>query len=387
MAPLDGEPTEAWGVLNPATARLGPDTFLFPRLVARGNYSRIGRALVVLDGDGLPVGVKRLGMALEPKEPWELHVGGGGVEDPRITHIPRLGRWFMTYTAYGPLGPRIGLAMSSDLERWERVGPVTFDYQPELGTDLGIYPNKDALLFPEPVPDPRGELAYALIHRPTWDLSLFLPGQAESLPVGLDDPRPGIWISYAPVMAVERDVAALTRFGQHRRVAMPERDWEALKIGGGAPPVRVDEGWLVLYHGASGTLTPGMDLQPNVHYSAGALILDPLDVSRVIARSPDPMLQPELPEEVTGTVGNVVFPTAIEPAADGSGHDVYYGMADSRIGVARLTRIADDDYGRGTSTRSAPGRTVASTGVMPASSPSSPTRSPVSLSTRTPRDR
>ena len=339
MAPREGEPSEAWGVLNPATARRGPDTFLFPRLVAEGNYSRIGRARVIFDGGGAPFSVERLGMALEPEEPWELHAGGGGVEDPRITHIPRLGRWLMTYTAYGPLGPRIGIAASSDLERWERLGPVTFGYQADLGTDLGLYPNKDAMLFPEPVPDPRGDLAYALIHRPIWDLSLFIPGGGESLPVGLDDPRPGMWISYAPAAAVEHDLAALTRFGQHRRVALPERPWEALKIGGGTPPVRVDEGWLVIYHGASGTLIPGVDLQPNVRYSAGALILDPLDVSRVIARSPDPLLEPELPEEVVGTVGNVVFPTAIEPAADGTGHDVYYGMADCRIGVARLTRM------------------------------------------------
>jgi beta-1,2-mannobiose phosphorylase / 1,2-beta-oligomannan phosphorylase len=339
MTPLEGEPTEAWGVLNPASARRGQETFLFARLVAEGNYSRIGRARVVFDSGGLPVGVERLGMALEPVEAWELHVGGGGVEDPRITHIPSLGRWVMTYTAYGPLGPRIGLAASEDLEHWERLGPLTFGYQAGLGTDLGLYPNKDALLFPEPVPDPRGELAYALLHRPMWDLSIVVPGEAEPLPDGLDDPRPGIWVSYAPVAAVERNLGELTRFGQHRPVAMPEQAWEVLKIGAGTPPVRIDEGWLVLYHGASGRLTRGLDLQPHVRYSAGALVLDALDVSRVIARSAAPLLEPELPEEVAGTVGNVVFPTAIEPSADGTGHDVYYGMADCRIGVARLTRI------------------------------------------------
>ena len=339
MTPLEGEPTEAWGVLNPATARREQDTFLFARLVAEGNVSRIGRARVVFDGDGSPVGVERLGMALEPDEAWELHAGGGGVEDPRITHIPRLGRWVMTYTAYGPLGPRIGIAASADLEHWERLGPASFRYQAALRTDLGMYHNKDAVLFPEPVPGPDGRPAYAMLHRPIWDLSLFLPGAGEPLPDGVEDPRPGIWISYAPAAAVEQDLGAITRFEQHRLVAMPERDWEALKIGAGTPPIRVDQGWLVLYHGASGRLIPGLDLQPHVRYSAGALILDPLDVSRVIARSPDPLLEPELPEEVAGTVGNVVFPTAIEPAADGTGHDVYYGMADCRIGVARLTRI------------------------------------------------
>ena len=60
----------------------------------------------------------------------------------------------MTYAAFGPLGPRIGLAASTDLEHWQRLGPVTFGYQADLRTDLGLYPNKDALLFPEPVPVP-----------------------------------------------------------------------------------------------------------------------------------------------------------------------------------------------------------------------------------------
>ncbi len=168
MTPLADEPAEAWGVLNPATARKGLDLFLFPRLVAAGNYSRIGRARVIFDVAGIPVDVERLGLVLEPREPWELHAGGGGVEDPRITFLPRLGRWLMTYAAYGPFGPRIGLAASTDLEHWERLGPVSFAYDPALATDLNLYPNKDALLFPEPVVDPSGNRAYAMLHRPIW---------------------------------------------------------------------------------------------------------------------------------------------------------------------------------------------------------------------------
>jgi predicted GH43/DUF377 family glycosyl hydrolase len=55
-------------------------------------------------------------------------------------------------------------------------------------------------------------------------------------------------------------------------------------------------------------------------------------------RSTSPVLEPELPEERTGTVANVVFPTAVDQRADleqPNRLDVYYGMADSRIGVAR----------------------------------------------------
>lgn len=63
MSPKDGEPHEAWGVLNPAGIR-SPDgaMHLFPRLIAEGNYSRIGHARVRFDGE-TPVGVERLGIA------------------------------------------------------------------------------------------------------------------------------------------------------------------------------------------------------------------------------------------------------------------------------------------------------------------------------------
>jgi predicted GH43/DUF377 family glycosyl hydrolase len=340
MSPLADEPTEALGVLNPATARNGPDLYLFPRLVAEGNYSRIGRARVIFNTAGVPVDVERLGVVLEPQEAWELHTGGGGVEDPRITYVPRLGRWIMTYAAYGPLGPRIGLAASVDLEHWDRLGPVSFAYDPGLATDLNLYSNKDALLFPEPVADPSGNPAYAMLHRPTWDLSVIRPGEGEPLPAGLADPRPGIWVSFVAAAAVESDLRALTRFEQHRLVALPEQAWEGLKIGGGTPPIRIAEGWLVLYHGVAGTRTHDLTPPPDLRYCAGVLILDAADVTRVVARSIDPLLEPGFREELVGTVANVVFPTAIEPLHEGasSTFDVYYGMADSRIGVARLLR-------------------------------------------------
>jgi len=84
MSPEPANPQEAEGVLNPAAVR-GPDgeLYLFPRLVARGNYSRIGVARVLFNGDGDPFGVERLGVALEPETEYEKRPdGGGGCEDP-----------------------------------------------------------------------------------------------------------------------------------------------------------------------------------------------------------------------------------------------------------------------------------------------------------------
>lgn len=332
------DPLEAWGVLNPASAR-GRDgnLYLFPRLVAEGNVSRIGRARVISDGDGVPRSVDRLGVVLEPDESWEKNGLGGGVEDPRITFVPSLDQYVMAYTAYGPIGPKVAVAVSRDLVAWERLGPVSYAWDPTLGVDFQLYPNKDAMFFPEPVPGPGGEPSYAMLHRPMWDLSWVAKGAGEPLPNGLTDPRPGIWISYIPVAAVAADIRALARLHQHRLVALPEQPWESLKIGGGTAPVRVREGWLTLFHGVAGELVRETVLQPKVRYAAGALILDASDPSRVIARSAQPLLEPELLEEREGIVANVVFPTALEPVSDTESF-VFYGMADSRIGVARLRR-------------------------------------------------
>jgi len=195
------------------------------------------------------------------------------------------------------------------------------------------------LLFPEPVRAPDGRPAYAMLHRPTWDLSWVSPDAGEPLPAGVHDPRPGIWVSFAPVEEVARDPRALAHFTQHRPVALPEQAWEDLKIGAGTPPVRTSEGWLVIYHGVSGELELGAWPQHKVRYAAGAMLLDADDVTTVVWRTPAPLLQPDTVEERDGIVPNVVFPTAIDLRRDGDA-DVFYGMADSRIGVARLHRTA-----------------------------------------------
>ena len=91
MKPEPGDPIEVEGVLNPAAVR-GPDgqLYLFPRLVAKGNYSRIGMARVRFDDAGDPGGVEWLGTALEPEEDYERGAAGrGGCEDPRITFVYR----------------------------------------------------------------------------------------------------------------------------------------------------------------------------------------------------------------------------------------------------------------------------------------------------------
>ncbi|HWL76621.1 glycosidase [Microbacterium sp.] len=336
MTPDPDDPNEAEGVLNPASGR-GPDgeLYLLPRLVAAGNVSRVGLARVLVQ-DGAPVGVDRMGVVLEPDRGWERGADNAGVEDPRVTFIPAVGMHVMTYVAYGPLGPRTALAVSEDLRTWRRLGPALFRYDDALDMDLNLFHNKDTVFFPEPVTTPDGTTALAVLHRPMWDLGETKPGQGIRVPAGVEDTRQSIWISFVPLAAVAADITALTLWEQHRFVAGPEFAFEELKIGGGPPPLRVPEGWLVLHHGVTGVIDNAFAQQQRVNYAAGALLLDADEPWRVIARTPEPLLAPETDDERSGIVPNVVFPTAIERIEDRT--FVFYGMADSKIGVAELTR-------------------------------------------------
>lgn len=338
MEPEPGNPLEAEGVLNPAAAR-GPDgqLYLFPRLVASGNYSRIGIARVRFNEAGDPAGVERLGIALEPEADYERRQDGtGGCEDPRIMFVEPLRRYVMTYTAYSPDGPRIALAISEDLFRWQRLGLATF--RPYEGIEFEGVDNKDASVFPVAIPDPSGQPSMAILQRP-----LFPGTRPEEIACHhasrlVDLHRESIWISYCSTAMADCEPFHLCHFGSHHRLATPVAPWERLKIGGGTPPILTRHGWLVVYHGVSETAEPSAE-GSKLRYSAGVLVLSEEHPRFVRYRSREPVLTPELPQERQGIVANVVFPTAIDRRDDlGSSDrfDVYYGMADNRIGVARL---------------------------------------------------
>jgi len=338
MEPEPGNPLEAEGVLNPAVVRSRRDgqLYLFPRLVAKGNYSRIGIARVQFDKAGDPTGVERLGIALEPETDYELRPGGGGCEDPRITFVEPIERYVMTYTAFSPAGPRIALALSEDLLHWQRLGLATF--RPYQGIEFDGVDNKDATVFPLAIPDPSGQPAMAILHRPLFRGTR--PEETARHPASraVDLHRESIWISYCPEAMKNAGPYHLGHFTSHHRLASPVARWERLKIGGGAPPILTRLGWLVIYHGVDET----EDLtQEGRHlcYSAGMMVLSDEHPRFIRYRSPDPVLTPDLPQERQGTVANVVFPTGIDRRDDLGApdrFDVYYGMADNRIGAARF---------------------------------------------------
>jgi predicted GH43/DUF377 family glycosyl hydrolase len=242
----------------------------------------------------------------------------------------------MTYTALSPKGPRIALAISEDLFHWQRLGLATF--RPHQGIEFDGVDNKDASVFPVAILDPSGQPAMAILHRPLFPGTR--PEETACHPACrvVDLPRESIWISYCPTAMENCGPYHLCHFSSHSRLASPVALWERLKIGGGAPAILTRHGWLVIYHGVGETAEPSTSGR-NLTYSAGVMVLSE-DHPRVIRfRSPEPVLTPDLPQERRGTVANVVFPTGIDRRDDlgaPNRFDVYYGMADNRIGVARL---------------------------------------------------
>ncbi len=337
MKPEAGNPMETEGILNPAAVR-GPDghLYLFPRLVAKGNYSRIGIARVRFDEAGDPIGADRLGIALEPEADYELRPGGGGgCEDPRITFVEPLQRFVMAYTAFSSNGPRIALALSKDLFHWERLGLASFHSYDCIEFE-GI-DNKDATVFPVAIRDPAGKPALAILHRPLFPGTR--PEEKVCHPVSrkADLQMESIWISYCPIDMNDAPYH-LGHFTSHNRLAHPVATWERLKIGCGTPPILTRHGWLIIYHGVGDTTVKNPEVL-ELRYSAGLMILSDENPRLVRYRSPEPVLIPGSRQELHGFHSNIVFPTGIDRRDDlGSPDrfDVYFGMGDNRIGAARL---------------------------------------------------
>lgn len=329
----NGDANEVEGVLNPAIARARDGKLvMYPRVVGAGNVSRVG--LFVADGTGAVPEFRRHGYALQPAAPYELRykAGGYGCEDPRVTFVPCLDQYVMCYTAFGPAGPRIALALSADGYTWDRAGMLDFL---QAGRPNGD--DKDAAFFPEPVLSPAGVESLALYHRPMLTLSAVHGYQASDDMLEMPpESRESIRIAYIPLADVLDDRRNLLIVRESALVAFPQGDWGLVKLGCGTPPVRIEEGWLSLYHGVD--LLPSPDGRRRLRYSAGLLVHDTQRPHIVRYRSPQPIFVPETRQELTGIVNNVVFPTGLDPqpALGGRSYDVYYGMADYRIGCVRM---------------------------------------------------
>jgi predicted GH43/DUF377 family glycosyl hydrolase len=213
-----------------------------------------------------------------PEEQW-------GIEDPRITFLPELGKYAITYTAYSQRGPGVSLALTEDFHRFERLGMIM---PPE---------DKDSALLPRRIGD-----RWALIHRPvsSWGAN--------------------IWISFSP---------DLRHWGGHRTILQARQGgwWDANKIGLSPPPIETSQGWLVIYHGVRQTAAGCI-------YRLGLALFDLQNPERPLRRGDEWVFGPETPYERQGDVANVVFPCGYTLAPDGDTLNLYYGAADTSIALA-----------------------------------------------------
>jgi len=330
----DGPADAKERVLNPACARLRDGSLqLYPRMVTPANVSRIGSFRAREQHDGALV-FERCGYVLEPEAPYEVRdkPGGYGCEDPRVTYVGALNIYVMAYVAFGPRGPEVALAVSDDGLVWKRLGLMRF------GSSEAPFADKDAAFFPEPVLSPAGTLFLALYHRPSiWEHADYVAGMESIAGSRASGEYESISIGYVALDAVRDDVNRLCEVAETHSLDLPAASWGRLKVGAGTPPVRVREGWLSVIHGVDLVEQPGVPAL--TRYCAGVIVHDTDRLDRVVYRSPAPLFAPKAHEEIHGTVGHVVFPTAIDRGPDGGDRtfDIYYGMGDDEIGRGRLT--------------------------------------------------
>jgi len=283
---IDKLPIDAHAVLNPGAAEHDGEVVLLLRIEEFSGKSSIYAARSKNGVTDWKIDLKPL---LKHGE-HGLRYEEWGCEDARVTFIPELSRWYITYTAYSPAGAAVGLAWTEDFVHAERIGLI---FSPN---------NKDAVLFPE-----RFQGRWAVLHRP----------EAGG---GLEN----IWIAYSKdfIYWGEPHVVLLEGIGPA---------WNAVKVGSGPPPIEVAAGWLLIYHGAkyyAGSLV----------YSAGAVILDRHRPYRVVAKADHSIFSSMASYEQMGLVPNTVFPTGI--VKRGEELWMYYGAADTSICLA-IARIDD----------------------------------------------
>ena len=281
---IEPRPEIAWEIMatfNPGAVNSGEVIHMLYRAVNEHNVSSLGHAITT---DGETILDRSREPTLAPVDTWEEL----GCEDPRITALD--GRFYIFYTAYSRRGPRVALASTTDFRSYERYGVVGPDYD-----------DKDAALFPELI---RGK--FAVVHRIEPNIELAFYDSIKQMERVSQNPYSKNYL---------KRIEANT-------ILKPKWEWEEKKVGIGPPPIRTNAGWIVIYHG----------VDSNTVYRAGAALLDLENPFRVIARTPEPILEPEEAFERVGVIPNVVFPEGAVLVKDEL--KVFYGGADRICCVA-----------------------------------------------------
>lgn len=199
-----------------------------------------------------------------------------GIEDCRVSLIE--GLYHLTYTAVSENGVGVGLQTTTDWQHFERKGMILPPH------------NKDAAIFEEKIDG----MFYAL-HRPS------------SKDIGGNY----IWLAESPDGL---------HWGNHKCILKTRPGmWDSARVGGGASPIKTEQGWLEIYHGATA----------EHQYCLGAFLMDLQDPSIVLARSIEPIMVPLESYELSGFFGFVVFTNG--HIVHGDQLTIYYGAADEFV--------------------------------------------------------
>ena len=279
-------------VFNPGATTHEGETVLLCRVEDRRGLSHL---TVARSPDGIH------GWRVDPKplladDPAD-HTSLWGVEDCRVTYVAELSCYVISYTAYGPSGPCVALALTEDFQSVEKLGVVM---PPE---------DKNASLLPRRV---GGD--FILYHRPVSAHN----GRADVWLSRSTDLRQ--WSAPEPVMA--------TRKGAW---------WDAARMGLGPAPIETEHGWLGVYHGVK-------QMAAGPLYRAGLVLFDLENPAKVVRRSPNWVLGPSADYETHGDVPNVVFPTGLIHDVETNELRLYYGAGDSVIAVATASMPEVLDY-------------------------------------------
>lgn len=213
--------------------------------------------------------------------------------DPRVCKVDD--EYFIMWCD-GYHGPTIGLAKTKDFKYFTFIGHPLLPY------------NRNGVLFPRKI---NGE--YVMLSRPS-DTGHTKFGD--------------IFISRS------KD---LIYWGKHEFVMKPDWQWwQSSKVGAGPVPIETSEGWLLFYHGVTNTCNGFV-------YSMGACLLDLDNPSKVLHRTGSYLLTPEMDYETVGFVPNVIFPVAALTDSDTGHIAIYYGAADTYVGLAftEINRLID----------------------------------------------
>ncbi|CAI5755602.1 unnamed protein product [Candida verbasci] len=212
----------------------------------------------------------------------ESYEQGGGIEDPRIVRDPKSKLFVVTYTAFDLKTARLCVAYSEDLFHWIKKGPIV----PSNWNDIAITTNGNKIIRND------WSKSGAIFNEPSIDNKYYM-----------------IWGDCELHLAESENLLdwKLTSKNYNENTwARQILDRESKLIESGPAPIKMQNGnqWIFFYNAAT---TGGNDL-PKDTYTINEMLINYDNIlNGPVARLEHPILKPELENEITGQVNQVVI--------------------------------------------------------------------------------